>query len=166
MSRTYRTGATGALLDEYEKAVNELINTIADISDAALTKIVDPHTDNPDCRSVQTILAHVVSSMYSYAVYIRQHKGVNAERPQKVLRESAALYITALQDAFTYNIDTFALLQDHELEQAENEKKILTRWGQLYDMGQLAEHAIVHVLRHRRQIARFKEIIALQKNPS
>ena len=40
--------------------------------------------------------------------------------------------------------------------------KIKTRWGQLYDVDQLFEHAIVHVLRHRRQIERF--IVKLKEN--
>ena len=30
------------------------------------------------------------------------------------------------------------------------------RWGVLYNLEQLLEHAIVHILRHRRQIERFK----------
>ena len=34
-------------------------------------------------------------------------------------------------------------------------KKIITSWGQRYDIDQLLEHAIVHVLKHRRQIERF-----------
>ena len=41
------------------------------------------------------------------------------------------------------------------MEEFEADKKILVRWGQLYDVEQLFEHAIVHILRHRRQIERF-----------
>lgn len=41
----------------------------------------------------------------------------------------------------------------------EADKKILVRWGQLYDVEQLFEHAIVHILRHRRQIERFLLIL-------
>jgi len=33
--------------------------------------------------------------------------------------------------------------------------KIDAPWGAHYDMEQLLEHAIVHILRHRRQIERF-----------
>jgi hypothetical protein len=32
-----------------------------------------------------------------------------------------------------------------------------SRWGANYDLEQLLEHAIVHILRHRRQIERFLE---------
>jgi hypothetical protein len=34
---------------------------------------------------------------------------------------------------------------------------MMTSWGQLYDIEQLMEHAIVHVLRHRRQIEQYKK---------
>jgi len=42
-----------------------------------------------------------------------------------------------------------------ELEQNDNAHKMKVVWRQLYDVEQLMEHAIVHVLRHRRQIERF-----------
>jgi hypothetical protein len=41
------------------------------------------------------------------------------------------------------------------LEEYDPSKKILTHWGQVYDIDQMMEHAIVHVLKHRRQIQRF-----------
>jgi hypothetical protein len=33
--------------------------------------------------------------------------------------------------------------------------EIQAPWGPVYDLEQMLEHAIVHVLRHRRQIERF-----------
>ena len=33
--------------------------------------------------------------------------------------------------------------------------KMRVRWGPVYDLEQMLEHAIVHILRHRRQIERF-----------
>jgi hypothetical protein len=33
--------------------------------------------------------------------------------------------------------------------------RIDSRWGQKYDIEQLLEHAIVHILRHRRQLDKF-----------
>lgn len=38
-------------------------------------------------------------------------------------------------------------------------KKIFTSWNQVYDIEQVTEHAIVHILRHRRQIEKFKIIL-------
>ncbi|HEY6437647.1 MAG TPA: hypothetical protein VIY47_13730, partial [Ignavibacteriaceae bacterium] len=33
--------------------------------------------------------------------------------------------------------------------------KMNVRWGPQYDLEQLLEHAVVHILRHRRQIEKF-----------
>ena len=40
-------------------------------------------------------------------------------------------------------------------DQEAVDTKMQVRWGPTYDFEQLFEHAIVHVLRHRRQIDRF-----------
>ena len=41
MKKNYRAGATGALLDEYERAISDLKSVIADIPDAALKAQVE-----------------------------------------------------------------------------------------------------------------------------
>ncbi len=56
---------------------------------------------------------------------------------------------------FRYNVSFFDDHPDIALEEFDNDKKIKVRWGQKYDVEQLFEHAIVHVLRHRRQIERY-----------
>jgi len=59
-SKYRKNGAIGALLDEYEKAIEELKITIRNIASDDLIEIVDNDTKEEDCRSIQTILAHVV----------------------------------------------------------------------------------------------------------
>ena len=60
--KTYRdNGAIGAILDEYEKSVEELKEVICTITQEDLVQIVDQATKDEDCRSIQTILSHVVS---------------------------------------------------------------------------------------------------------
>lgn len=156
MDKVYRQGAIGAILDEYERAVAELVVCITGIPDTALVAIADPLTLNHDCRSIQTVLAHVAGSMYSYAGYIHRFKGHAYEKPDKKLRPAAGDYINDLRDAFRFTTEVFKDIKDDELEQPHNAKKIFTNWGQLYDIEQLMEHAIVHILRHRRQIERMK----------
>lgn len=148
-------GAIGALLDEYEKALYELIDLIEPISHDKLAILVDKNTDDPDCRSIQTILTHVVSSGYSYAIHIRNHLGENLDFRQKQKLENADDYIQALKNMFDYNLRVFEEYSDINLEEYDPSKKLCTRWGQYYDIEQLLEHAIVHILRHRRQIERF-----------
>ncbi|MFV8379081.1 DinB family protein [Flavobacterium sp. LB3R33] len=151
--------AVCALLAEYEKAIIELQHIIQDVSQEDLIFIVDQETKNPDCKSIQTILSHVVSSGYSYCVYIQNFKNVNSIRPEKVNRNSIVDYINDLNNVLKFTQETFATIEDDALEECDSSKKIRTSWGQLYDIEQLMEHAIVHILRHRRQIEKFKTTI-------
>ena len=151
--------AVSALLAEYEKAIIELQYVIQEISQDDLIFTVDQETKNPDCKSIQTILSHVVSSGYSYCVYILNFKNKNSIRPKKVNRSSTADYINDLDNVLKFTQETFAIIEDDTLEECEASNKIKTSWGQLYDIEQLMEHAIVHILRHRRQIQKFKTTI-------
>ncbi len=151
-----KQNAINALLSEYEKAIRELQNVISDVSDLDLKKVVDNSTKDEDCKSIQTILAHVVSSGYSYCIYIQNSRNINAIRPPKTLRFSAAEYVETLNEVIEYTRNTFTQIDDSEIEKFDNSKKILTNRGQFYDIEQMMEHAIVHILRHRRQVEKFK----------
>lgn len=157
MKQYRNNGAIGALLDEYEKALNELKDLIRPLTTAQLTTIVDAETDDDDCRSIQTILRHVVQSGHNYVVVIRQWKGEQIERFELDLQDSIPLYINYLDKLLTYNEQLFTDYPTLPLEEFDETKKIHVRWGQKYDVEQLFEHAIVHILRHRRQIERFLE---------
>jgi len=154
--RQYRdAGAQGALLDEYERAIFELRKLIKNISVEELIQIVDKETADEDCRSIQTILSHVVRSGYVYAIYLRNQQGEELKFPKIVLRPNTKEYSLGLKKMFAYNIEVFKQYPSIKLEEKNPEKKILTSWGQRFDPEQLLEHAIVHILRHRRQIERF-----------
>ena len=159
MTKIYRQGAIGALLDEYERAITDLKKVIGAIPDNALTIIVDRQTADENCRSVQTILSHVVSSGYGYAISIDNLKGHNLARPAKTSRLTTQEYLDDLTNVFSFTENIFKELKDNELEQFDDSLKIKSGWGQLYDIEQMTEHAIVHILRHRRQIERFKTLI-------
>jgi uncharacterized damage-inducible protein DinB len=156
MQKEYRTGAIGALLDEYERALDDIKFVIADVSDEDLATIVDAQTTDEDCRSIQTIMGHVVRSAYGYATYIYKYLGENYDFRTTVLRATSQEYCDDLDAAFQFNVELFEKYPNLNLEELDNDKKILTRWGQIFDYDQLLEHAIVHILRHRRQIERFK----------
>ena len=163
MNKLYRQGAVGALLDEYERSIADLQQTIKDISDQELITIVDNITTDAGCKSIQTILSHVVSSGYAYAIYIQNLKGNKVNYPDKLLRLTIQEYKNDLNIFFISTVDTFNTIQDNELEQFDTGKKIMTAWGQVYDIEQMTEHAIVHILRHRRQIEKFKMVLRGQK---
>ena len=154
--KTYRNnGAVGALLDEYEKALNELQDLISGISPSELCHIVDPHTDDEWCRSIQTILSHVISAGYNYAIVIRKSQGESLEYYSGIIHNDLETYQKELKKMFSYTARLFYDYPKLPLEAYASENKILVRWGQLYDVEQLMEHAICHILRHRRQIERF-----------
>jgi uncharacterized damage-inducible protein DinB len=156
--KEYRNnGEIGALLDEYEKALNELIETINAISEKELTEIIDIETDDEDCKSIQNILTHVVQSGYTYVVEIRKWLGENVEYRNKIKLRTTEEYKSALKEMFEFNEQLFVDYPNLELSENDPQKKINVRWGQNYDAEQLLEHAIVHILRHRRQIEKFKE---------
>lgn len=156
MTNHYRdNGATGALLDEYEKALTELQNVIVDLSNDDLTAIVDSKTEDADCRSIQTILTHVVRAGYNYVIEIRRSLGENIDFVESAALSTNAQYRSELAKMFEYNEQLFLDYPNLNLEENDPKKKVLVRWGQHYDIEQLFEHAIVHILRHRRQIERF-----------
>ncbi len=101
--KNYRTnGAVGALLDEYEKALSELKEIIKTLTDKELSTIADAETKDEDCRSIQTILSHLVRAGYTYAIYIRNQQGENLEFRTKTKRQTAAKYIIDLEVMFAY----------------------------------------------------------------
>jgi len=154
----YRTnGAVGALLDEYEKALDELISIISDISENELIEIVDSSTKDQDNKSIQSILTHVVQSGYTYVVEIRKYLGEKVPYRDKERLPNVVAYKKALIEMFRSNEKLFEEYLNIVMCENEFNKKINVRWGQQYDVEQLFEHAIVHILRHRRQIERFKE---------
>jgi len=155
--KTYRNnGAIGALLDEYQKSLAELKDVLSDVSEKELVEIVDHETSDKDCKSIQTILSHVVESGYTYVIEIRKWLGEDIQYMSKELLFTIDEYNSALDKMFAYNLSLFEDYPTLQLEEYKMENKMTVRWGQKYDAEQLIEHAIVHILRHRRQIERFK----------
>jgi prefoldin subunit 5 len=156
LNKVYRdNGAIGALLDEYEKALQELKDIIRNLTSTQIIEIIDTETNDESCRSIQTILAHTVQSGYTYVVEIRRWLGEDVEYKSCKHFEKAEEFIEALDLMFKYNEKLFSDYPNVSIEEFNNDKKIKVRWGQSYDVEQLYEHAIVHILRHRRQIERF-----------
>jgi uncharacterized damage-inducible protein DinB len=140
-------------MDEYERAALELARLVEQIPDDDFMRVVDSQTKDEDCRSVQTIMSHVVRAAYGYADYIRGQLSIASTRPQPELlsREES---LEQLDAALRYTIETL----DGRWEMSGEEISgivIKTRWGAVYDLEGLLEHAIVHILRHRRQIEKF-----------
>ena len=150
---TRRPGAVGALMDEYERACGTLIRTLQGVAEVDFTRVVDRETKDDACRSIQTIVGHVLASGYGYADYIRTSFGINKNSPPPTLpciEEFPESLRKMLQYAET-TLEGRWEIDDEEIAAI----RMRVRWGTTYDLEQLLEHAIVHILRHRRQIEHF-----------
>lgn len=155
MTKTYRNGALGALMDEYERATIELQHVLLTIDSEKYKQIIDIHTKDKDCISIQTIMNHVVRSGFGYSnlirkefgeTYIKRKTQYDVDTPEKAVNE--------LNLVLQYAEET--LRNKWHLSYKEISKHIIhTAWKQSFDIDQLMEHAIVHILRHRRQIEKF-----------
>lgn len=153
MNKSYRKGAVGALMDEYERAAAEFRGRIDSFTDEQYSRVVDPHTEDGNCRSVQTIMSHVVAAGYGYANYIR-----DAFSMPKEMWEKRPLAHGEALDAYDSMLGYTEATLDGRWEMPEDEitaVSMTVHWGPTYDLEQLLEHAIVHVLRHRRQIEKW-----------
>jgi len=150
--KNFRTGAIGALMDEYERAASDLITILEKLPADKFNKIYDPKTEDEDCRSIKSILNHVVDAAYRYANQIRIFLAlvpVKAEFKIDNTNEAIRAFNKVL--TFTANsIEGFWNLSDDQILATRQQ----TKWG-LYDIEMMFEHAIVHLLRHRRQIEKF-----------
>ena len=155
MTKAFRDGFVGALMDEYERAAENFKDVVQQMSQDNFTQIADAETEDPDCRSVQTIMNHVVRSGYGYANYIRKQFGEKwTERKEDYNLDSPQKACYALDNMLTYSDETLENKWNLPFDEAVS-NTIKTTWGQDYDFEQLFEHAIVHILRHRRQIDKF-----------
>ena len=140
MRRSYRSGGVGAMMDEYERAASDLVGIVSSLSDAEFERERDTRTTDPHCRSVQTI-----TKAFS----------VPSGRPTLALL-ARTQSLDQVQQMLAYTVETLEGRWDYSDEQT-GAVRISSRWGVQYDMEQMLEHAIVHILRHRRQIERFLE---------
>ena len=153
MKTNYRKGGIGAVMDEYERAATELINLVENISDNDFVKIIDTETNDEDCRSVQTIVSHVTNSGFGYANYIRDWFSIQKNSPERKLL-SRDEFLVRFNQMLVYTSETLEgrwEYSDDDIQKISME----VRWGPKYDLEQLLEHAVVHILRHRRQIEKF-----------
>lgn len=158
--KSFRKGPIGALMDEYERAALELNTLVGEIPPPEFVRVIDNQTSDEDCRSIQTIISHVVRAGYGYADYIRYLFSISSTRPAiELLKQSES--IKEIEEMLEYTIQTL----DGKWEMSDEvivRTTIQSLWGVKYDLEQLLEHAIVHILRHRRQIERLMQQAQIQ----
>lgn len=151
-NKNFRTGPIGALMDEYERAALELIKLIESLPADKFIRIYDSKTEDEDCRSIKSISTHVVDAAYRYANQIRIFLALVPITPEFKIEKNkdAARAINKVLTFTANSIEGFWNLTEAQILATRQQ----TKWG-LYDIEMMFEHAIVHILRHRRQIEKF-----------
>lgn len=149
MNKTFRPGNIGALMDEYERAAKDLRALILSLSQEEFDKILDDKTVDEDCRSVKTIMNHIVAAGYRYLnqinVFLQQEQitpDFHVTSPHSAIEE-----FDKMLSLTSYAVKNNLSIRYEDVEAM----RMKTRWGH-YDIEMMFEHAIVHILRHRRQI--------------
>jgi len=150
-------GGLGAILDVYKKASEEFISVLVNVSSDDFVKIVDAKTSDEDCRSIQTITRHVIRSGYGYANYILNALNifVDTTDANKMKIETSEDASNEIRKMLKFNIHNLYEVNREKVEANMFSIKFTTRWKEEFNFEQILEHAIVHVLRHRRQVEKF-----------
>jgi hypothetical protein len=144
----YDKGPLGALMDEYERAMEEFIPVIANLDPSIYEVVLNPNSKDP--VAPKGIAFHTLFAGYSYANAIRTKFGMETTSPEKFYPKQAEfpLVIRAMFEYTEASLDGHWSMTDDDLT-ATN---IPVRWSDHHDLEAVLEHAIVHILRHRRQI--------------
>ena len=155
LTRTGRPGPFGALVDECARAAEDFCRVVEGF-DAARFSAQRPG-DDPDTVSPRAICLHVCGAARRYADYVRKAMGrPYVERfefdPARIVSPSDVRGVLA--EALRYTEETF----EGEWGMTEERCRALeftVRWGPRYDPEMILEHAVCHLLRHRRQLERW-----------
>ena len=150
-------GGLSAILDVYKKASEEFISVLGNVSSDDFVKIVDAKTSDEDCRSIQTITRHIIRSGYGYANYVLNALNifVDTTDANKMKIETSEDASNEIRKMLKFNIHNLYEVNREKVEANMFSIKFTTRWKEEFNFEQILEHAIVHVLRHRRQVEKF-----------
>ena len=86
---------------------------------------------------------------------IRNRKEESIEFKDNLVLNTSGDFNGALSGMMPYKIQVMNDFPEMKLKESDNSMKVVTRWGQMYDIEQILVYAILHLLRQRRQIERF-----------
>jgi len=155
LRQTGRAGPFGSLLDEYARAALDFCRVVEGFDAARFAAVRESR--NANTVSPHAICAHVCGAAHRYAHYIRKARGVDfIERyeldPSAI--GSPRDVRPRLTEGIRFTEETLEPLM-HATEQEILQLTFVVRWGPRYDPEMLMEHAVCHLLRHRRQLERW-----------
>jgi hypothetical protein len=150
-----RPGAFGALMDEYARAAEEFCRVVESLDPAVFA--AERASKDPSTVSPRAIALHVHGAARRYADYVRKARGLpHDERfePDPSAMHGPGALRGLLAGALRYTEGAVEGLHDAD-EATVAALRFPVRWGPIYDPEMILEHAIVHLLRHRRQLERW-----------
>ena len=142
-------------MDEYARAAEDFCRVVEGFDPARFE--AERASSNPATVSPHAICVHVCGAAHRYAHYIRKARGADfVER-----YELAPSRIGSAQDVRGLLAEAILLTEatvEPLLRATEEEIQALSftvRWGPQYDPEMILEHAVCHLLRHRRQLERW-----------
>ena len=149
------SGPFGALMDEYARAAEDFCRVVEGF-DLARFDAERPSND-PNTVSPRAICLHVIGAAHRYAHYIRKARGVDfVDRyeadPERLHspRDVRGLLTEGIVLA-EETVEPLLKATDEDIQALS----FTVRWGPRYDPEMILEHAVCHVLRHRRQLERW-----------
>lgn len=149
---TERPGPLGVMMYEYQRATEDFSQVIREMNPSMYDAPLNLNAGDSELVSIGDIVLHVVGSAFSYACYAREAFGMEFKRwGDKPVAQADVPDVLRRMIEYTYvSLDGKWDLTGEEVE----EIRTPVRWNTDYNLEILLEHAIVHILRHRRQIER------------
>ena len=155
LERPGSTGPVGAMMDEYALAAEAFCRAVEGFDPDGF---VDPRPGGePGAPTVRGISVHVCGAARGYANYLRDAQGSEMQSPEASPAERVRVPadvrpVLAEELRFTEaSVEPLRSLPEDEMMAIE----FRARWGPLYNPESMLEHAICHLLRHRRQLERW-----------
>lgn len=143
-----------ALIDLYRDVVEEFSQVVGGLAVKPYQLVCIPDAEDEDVRSIQAIVQHVVRSGNGYTTLMRRAIGLPIQAPLQLSSwtpDQALLDLQAMVEATAQSFEGRLDMPDALLEQTQ----IQSHWGPIFNLEQMFEHAIVHILRHHRQVQRY-----------
>ncbi len=147
-------GPVGAIMDEYARAAREFCDVVEPF-DAARFEASEV-SDDPDTTSIREVCRHAGRAAFGYAEDIARVLEKPLKRPLdpnehiRQPQDVRPVLVAALR--FTERVvEPLRSMKGPEVEALT----FRVSWGTLYTPESLLEHAICHLLRHRRQLERW-----------
>ena len=142
-------------MDEYARAAEDFCRVVETFADDRFDS--EKPNNSETTRSPRIICLHVIGAAPRYAHYIRKRRGTDyIERFEAdAARVGSAKDVRPLlAEAITFTESTVEPLLEMSFEEVAD-LTFPVRWGPTYDPEMIVEHAVCHLLRHRRQLERW-----------